>query len=191
MFPSASLLALGGTLLWTVADKVPALDVESSCRAAAKMGDSLSLDATLRQCLADEKSARDELEKQWTQFPAADPIFEQDAGQYGSVQADPVRAGGIGQRAGKIPREVLDSEDGRFLQSVADRNVYQIVHLIYRSKNYEVQSKDYEFSRNSMIDHWNAGYNDGIRTLRHPEALQRPTDQTGVATFDVAVDGRE
>jgi NTE family protein len=42
-----------------------------------------------------------------------------------------------------------------------------------------------------MIDHWNAGYNDAIRTLRHPEALQRPTDQTGVATFDVAVDGRE
>ena len=68
MFPSASLLALAGTLLLTVADKVPALDVESSCRAAAKMGDSLSLDATLRQCLADEKSARDELEKQWTQF---------------------------------------------------------------------------------------------------------------------------
>src|SRR5215471_1714619 len=31
----------------------------------------------------------------------------------------------------KIPREVLDSEDGQLLQSVADRNVYQIVHLIY------------------------------------------------------------
>jgi hypothetical protein len=51
MFPSASLLALAGTLLLTVADKVPALDVESSCRAAAKMGDRLSLDATLKQCL--------------------------------------------------------------------------------------------------------------------------------------------
>src|SRR5215468_11008350 len=71
MFPSASLLALAATLLLTVADNVPALDVESSCRAAAKMGDRLSLDATLRQCLADEKSARDELEKQWTQFAVA------------------------------------------------------------------------------------------------------------------------
>jgi NTE family protein len=69
--------------------------------------------------------------------------------------------------------------------------VYQIVHLIYRSKNYEVQSKDYEFSRTSMIDHWNAGYNDAIRTLRHPEALQRPTDSNGVATFDLATNGRE
>jgi hypothetical protein len=71
MFPSALLLALGGTLLLTVADTVPSLNVESGCRAAAKMGDSLSLDTTLRQCLADEKGARDELEKQWTQFPAA------------------------------------------------------------------------------------------------------------------------
>ncbi len=65
------------------------------------------------------------------------------------------------------------------------------MHLIYRSKNYEGQSKDYEFSRHSMHDHWTAGYNDAIRTLRHPEALQRPTDRTGVATFDLAIDGRE
>jgi NTE family protein len=91
----------------------------------------------------------------------------------------------------KIPPELLDNEDGKILQSVADRRVYQIVHLIYRSKNYEVQSKDYDFSRVSMTEHWNAGYNDAIRTLRHPEALLRPTDSTGVATFDIAVDGRE
>jgi NTE family protein len=91
----------------------------------------------------------------------------------------------------RAPPELLDSDEGRLLQSVADRNVYQIVHLIYRAKNYEVQSKDYEFSRASMIDHWNAGYNDAIRTLRHPEALERPVNSPGVATFDVAVDGRE
>jgi NTE family protein len=91
----------------------------------------------------------------------------------------------------RVPPELLDSEDGKLLKAVADRKVYHIVHLIYRSKNYEVQSKDYEFSRTSMNDHWNAGYNDATRTLRHPEALQRPTDQVGVSTFDVAVDGRE
>jgi NTE family protein len=91
----------------------------------------------------------------------------------------------------KIPSKFLESDEGKLVRSVADRNVYQIVHLIYRSKNYEVQSKDYEFSRTSMTDHWNAGYNDAIRTLRHPEALQRPANETGVATFDVAVDGRE
>src|SRR5262245_11361348 len=55
----------------------------------------------------------------------------------------------------KIPTKILESDEGKLLRSAADRNVYQIAHLIYRSKNYEVQSKDYEFSRTSMIDHWN------------------------------------
>jgi hypothetical protein len=69
MFPSAVLFALGGALL--VADGVPTLDIEPGCRAAAKMGDRLSLDESLRQCLSDEKSARSELERQWLQFPPA------------------------------------------------------------------------------------------------------------------------
>src|SRR4051812_12778455 len=68
MLSSGVILALGGPLLLVVADNVPSLNVEPACRAAAKMGDSLSLDTTLRQCLADEKSARDQLEKEWTQF---------------------------------------------------------------------------------------------------------------------------
>src|SRR5262249_7804963 len=38
-----------------------------------KWATALSLDATLRQCLADENSARDQLENQWTQFPPALP----------------------------------------------------------------------------------------------------------------------
>src|SRR5215467_10973431 len=69
MFPAVLLVAAAGTLL--IADGVPALNVEPGCRAAAKMGDSLSLDSSLRQCLADEKSARAELEKQWSQFSPA------------------------------------------------------------------------------------------------------------------------
>lgn len=71
MLPAALPVALGAALLLAAADAVPALNVETGCRAAAKMGDSLSLDASLRQCMADEKSARDELEKEWTQFPLA------------------------------------------------------------------------------------------------------------------------
>jgi hypothetical protein len=71
VLPPAIPLALGATLLHAAADTVPTLNVESGCRAAAKMGDQLSLDATLRQCLADERGAHNELEKQWTQFPPA------------------------------------------------------------------------------------------------------------------------
>jgi hypothetical protein len=71
VLPSAIPLALGAILLHAAADTVPTLNVESGCRAAAKMGDQLSLDTTLRECLADERGARNELEKQWAQFSPA------------------------------------------------------------------------------------------------------------------------
>lgn len=91
----------------------------------------------------------------------------------------------------KLPPAMLDEEDIAILRAVADRKVYKIVHLIYRSRHYERQSKDYEFSRLSMQEHWQAGYNDAVRTLRHPEALMRPGDRSGFATFDIGVDGRD
>ena len=77
------------------------------------------------------------------------------------------------------------------LSSIADHKVYNLIQLIYRSKHYEGHSKDYEFSRLSMEEHWRAGYFDAVRTLRHPEALERPHNQEGVSTFDLAVDGRD
>jgi NTE family protein len=91
----------------------------------------------------------------------------------------------------KMPALNIESEEIELLRSIADRKVFRIVQLVYRSKHYERQSKDYEFSRLSMNDHWQAGYNDAVRTLRHPEALTRPTDRSGVETFDIGVDGRD
>lgn len=91
----------------------------------------------------------------------------------------------------KLPPELRDSEEAELLSGLADRKVYNIVHLIYRSRSYEGQSKDYEFSRLTMLDHWRAGYHDAVRTLRHPEVLERPTSLDGVRTFDLAIDGRE
>jgi hypothetical protein len=64
-------LAFGAALLHATADGIPNLDVATGCRAAARMGDQLSLDSTLKQCLADEHGARNELEKQWSQFSPA------------------------------------------------------------------------------------------------------------------------
>ncbi len=69
MSPSASPLALCATLLFAAPDYVPNLSVEPGCRAAAKMAD--GLEPTLQQCLVDENNARDELDKEWTQYSPA------------------------------------------------------------------------------------------------------------------------
>jgi NTE family protein len=91
----------------------------------------------------------------------------------------------------QLPPGLRAGEVGATLRQFACPKVYRIVQLIYRSRHYETESKDYEFSRASMRDHWDAGYHDATRTLRHPEALERPADAAGVATFDLGVDGRE
>jgi NTE family protein len=72
------------------------------------------------------------------------------------------------------------------LRQEADETVHNIVHLIYRAKRYEGCSKDYEFSRETMEEHWSVGYEDTLRTLRNPGILKRPDTPDGVATFDVA-----
>ncbi|MGC1895321.1 MAG: patatin-like phospholipase family protein [Pseudolabrys sp.] len=91
----------------------------------------------------------------------------------------------------KLPEDLKNSAEARLLNSVAERKVYNIIHLIYRAKNYEGHSKDYEFSRLSMQEHWRAGYNDARRTMRHREVLERPKNHEGVYTFDLAAQGRE
>jgi NTE family protein len=90
----------------------------------------------------------------------------------------------------QVPKDLRQTPEAALLAATADDKVYNIVHLIYHSRKYEGASKDYEFSRHTMEEHWKAGYHDTVRTLRHPEVLERPDDKDGVFTFDLAMDGR-
>jgi NTE family protein len=85
-----------------------------------------------------------------------------------------------------LPPELKDSPEAQLLQEFGDHKVYSIVHLIYRTRNYEGYSKDFEFSRLSMEEHWRSGYHDTVRALRHPETLAQPVSPEGVAIFDFA-----
>jgi NTE family protein len=62
------------------------------------------------------------------------------------------------------------------------------VHLIYRSKHYESQSKDYEFSRVSVQEHWDSGRADMAHTLHDPRWLDRQPGANGVHVFDLTSD---
>jgi len=90
-----------------------------------------------------------------------------------------------------MPQALRMTPEAELLAQEADRKVYNIIHTIYRAKSYELASKDYEFSRRTMEEHWKVGYSDMSRTLRHPEVLQRPQSADGVFTFDLAVQGRK
>ena len=89
---------------------------------------------------------------------------------------------------GKLPEDLKQTEEAKLLYSKSDFNVYNLVHLIYRAHKYEGFSKDYEFSRMTMEEHWSAGYHDTVRTLRHNKVLERPTCAEGIMVYDVAED---
>src|SRR5262249_28318034 len=57
-----------------VADSVPSWDVTASCRGAASAGFSQQTGDRLQVCLASEQRIREELNKNWPTFPAADRI---------------------------------------------------------------------------------------------------------------------
>jgi hypothetical protein len=87
---------------------------------------------------------------------------------------------------GQNHRQTLRIGQAEFVQQRQGRDAEDL-----RSTHYEGHSKDYEFSRLTMEEHWRAGYHDGVRTLRHPEVLERPSNLDGAFTFDLGRDGRE
>ncbi len=84
----------------------------------------------------------------------------------------------------QLPPDLAAMPQAKLLAAASDAAVYNIVELVYRSPTYEGQSKDYEFSRQTMEDHWRAGYGDASTALAHPEILARPTTPSAVNVFD-------
>ncbi|MEI9884889.1 MAG: patatin-like phospholipase family protein [Rhizomicrobium sp.] len=70
-----------------------------------------------------------------------------------------------------LPPEVLAMPEARRVEALARDNAITVVQVIYRDKPYEGTSKDYEFSRQSMSEHWAAGHADICRTLARREHL--------------------
>ena len=88
----------------------------------------------------------------------------------------------------KLPAALRDDPDVRALSRVRCETAVDVVHLIYRSKHYESQSKDYEFSRLSMQEHWDSGRADMAHTLHDPRWTGREKRASGVQVFDLASD---
>jgi NTE family protein len=89
----------------------------------------------------------------------------------------------------QLPPELTELEDLALVRELARENAVSVVQLIYRSKIYEGNSKDYEFSRATMLEHWASGHADVRRTLCDEAWLKHPLLR-GTATYDLTGDGR-
>jgi NTE family protein len=88
----------------------------------------------------------------------------------------------------KLPEELRKDPSVEILCKAAKENTVTVVHLIYRSKNYESSSKDYDFSRVGMVEHWGAGARDVHLSMRHKDWLERPQSGETMVTYDLTAD---
>jgi NTE family protein len=84
----------------------------------------------------------------------------------------------------QMPEELAATPQARLLAKASDPALYNIVQLVYRSPTYEGQFKDFEFSRRTMNEHWQAGYADADKTLAHDQVFKLPRPEDNPAVYD-------
>ena len=89
------------------------------------------------------------------------------------------------QLLARLPDESLTDQERKLKHELADLPEISILHIIYQQKAYEGHAKDYEFSGTSMREHWQSGYEDTRRTLKHQKWLTMPPPGAGVVVHDV------
>jgi NTE family protein len=92
---------------------------------------------------------------------------------------------------GKLPEDMREDPDVKDLEKLCRCTHIDILHLINRRGGYSASSKDYEFSRATMLWRWNAGLEDVRRSFAHPEWLKRSQLAEGIQVYDLARKGRD
>lgn len=87
--------------------------------------------------------------------------------------------------AAKLPDTLKTDPDLDLLRHAGPACPVTLVHLIHRKQGFEGSGKDYEFSRQSMSDHWAAGLGDVTRTLSHKTWKSRTVGAEGLHVFDL------
>lgn len=85
----------------------------------------------------------------------------------------------------KLPKSLENDPDLAVLKAATQENALTVVQLIYRDKPYEGGTKDYEFSRKTMLEHWTAGVDDARKTMAHRGEIKQKPARGGAKTFDV------
>jgi NTE family protein len=84
----------------------------------------------------------------------------------------------------QLPPDLAASRTAHVLAEMSAEHAVTIVQLIYRRQAYESHSKDYEFSRATMLEHWTSGVAAVDRSLANGEAMFKPGPGISFQTFD-------
>jgi NTE family protein len=84
----------------------------------------------------------------------------------------------------RMPDDLLSAEDEAERQRLRNLPRLSVLELIYEHAVYEGESRDYEFSRRSMIEHWDRGYRLTKRTIGQKDWLHVP-ETAGIVSHDI------
>ncbi len=90
----------------------------------------------------------------------------------------------------KLPHRLLDDPEVQHLKAFAEEAPMDLVHVIYRQGPDERESMDYEFSRVSVLQRWEAGRRDLRDVIQHPEWLQSAGEESGTTQYDLVEHSR-
>ena len=85
----------------------------------------------------------------------------------------------------KLPKELQNDADVKVLMENTRDAGITVMHLINRPTGSDTQSKDYEFSRLSMDEHWENGRSDVKKSFASKAWNKRKIPATGMVTFDM------
>lgn len=85
----------------------------------------------------------------------------------------------------KLPPELWDDADAKALRDMLDDGAVNIVHLIYRNRAWESGARDFEFSANTMLDHWAQGQEAVADVMCKGDLIARNIVDGKSATFDL------
>jgi NTE family protein len=102
------------------------------------------------------------------------------------------------QRFRHVLREVLDRVPSdqrndpwcKLAEDLSCSKRYNVIHLIYRQKEYEGHFKDFQFGLSTMREHWSSGLEDIRHSLAQPDWLDMPDNDAGFVTHDIHRDAR-
>jgi NTE family protein len=91
----------------------------------------------------------------------------------------------LGRLLDRLPPELRNSQDGRELERLCDQGDVTIAHLINRRLQYSAQSKDYEFSRATVNQLWDAGLEDVRQSIAKFDLMKPTAEGLGMRIYDL------
>jgi NTE family protein len=86
---------------------------------------------------------------------------------------------------GRLPKAMRTDPQVKKLEEISRRGPVSLIHLVNRHDTKSSDFKDYEFSRATVDELWQAGQDDVTRVVKHPDTCRIADLGNGVRTFDL------